>query len=72
MRAGGVKIAEVGRVYDVDVRAECMLGAVEVEVAIGRRWRCNTTFFLKSVTIEKNSDFVAKKTALCTENRISH
>jgi len=33
--AGEIEVAEVGGVDDVDMRAERVLGAVEVEMAVG-------------------------------------
>ena len=38
--AGGVEIAEMCGVHDVHMRAKGALGAKEVEVAVGRCWRC--------------------------------
>ena len=40
MRTSGVKVVEVGGIHDMDVRAQGAVGAVEVEVTIGGRWRC--------------------------------
>ena len=36
---GGVKVAEVSGVHDMDVETQSALGAVEVEITIGCRWR---------------------------------
>ena len=38
--AGGVEIAEMCRVHDMHMRAKGALGAKEIEVAVGRCWRC--------------------------------
>ena len=35
-----IEVAEIGRVDDVYVRPQGALGAVEIEVAVGCRWRC--------------------------------
>ena len=40
LRACGIEIAKVCGVNDVDMRAQCALGAIEVKVAVGRCRRC--------------------------------